>query len=843
MSHGPVSGDKGPFRILYAGSGEPSGSLVRRYLDGDAPRFVVETVEDRETCLGRLLAEPFDALLLDQRRPTRSPMEILREVRALGVTIPIVVMTRRGAERGGVGTVRPGANDYLVVPSEALVTLAATLESAIAAHRAREERQSLEILNGGLKAINESLDLSLVLQRTLQASRRLLRTERNLILLRENGDALVPRAWDGFDPRAFEGTRFSASAGAFGRALAARGPVRLERSEAPALEIAKLRSGLLVPVAVGERVLGVLLVASVAVRPFSKTDERLLRALADHAAAAIDHAQRYQDAMNRGERLATLLDFTQRVAAHRPYDDLLPLIADEARRLLGATAAAFRLVEGDELAIAVCAGPSEAITGPTRLKIGEGLCGRVAASGRPLRIADAREESLEHRPEYVGLVSLGIRSYLGVPLLVRERVTGVLAVYGADPDRFSKDDVALLLGFAGQAAVAVENARLIQQLLHAERLSAVGRIVAGVAHELNNPLAVVIGTADLLRREEVDGRMAERLQRISGQAQRAIKIVRSLLTLARKKPAQRIEVDLNQLLDETLDLEAYELRSAHVAVVRKLSPDLPKILGDPDQLQQVFTNLFLNASEAMRETHGGGTLTVGTRYDGQTDGIVVTVTDDGPGIQPGDRHRIFEPFFTTKGEGKGTGLGLAICRQIVDSHRGRITLESQPGAGATFTVALPVSPAVEQRPVEPPRELRTAARSANVLLVEDEGVVGDLLAEFLALDGHHVDRAANGREALELVKRRRYGLIVSDVRMPDVDGPSLYRELRGINPDLTHRMVFVTGDVMSPETRQFLEYTGLSYLEKPFGIAEFHAVVQEVLGHGAPQAARPAQTA
>ena len=209
--------------------------------------------------------------------------------------------------------------------------------------------------------------------------------------------------------------------------------------------------------------------------------------------------------------------------------------------------------------------------------------------------------------------------------------------------------------------------------------------------------------------------------------------------------------------------------------------------------------------------------------------MVVTVADTGPGILPQHLGRIFEPFFTTKGQGKGTGLRLAICERIVEEHGGRIGVTSQPGIGATFTVELPegggtMGPAPAAVEQEAPQ--RPAVR---VLVVEDEAVVGDLLEEFLRVDGHEVDRATDGREALERVRGAAYGLIVCDVRMPDVDGPAFYRELAAIDPGLAQRVVFVTGDVMSPETRRFLAGTGLRHLEKPFDLGEFRAFVRGAL--------------
>jgi signal transduction histidine kinase/ActR/RegA family two-component response regulator len=562
-------------------------------------------------------------------------------------------------------------------------------------------------------------------------------------------------------------------------------------------------------------------------------------ALGEAAADTRGHAEGPTERATPSRPADLLLALAQRLAGSRPEEDLLRVVVEEAIALVGATAAGCRLVDGDALATTAWAGAFEGLATAPHIKADEGLCGLVASRGVALRLAD-----VEREPEMAGsaeLARLGVRAYLGVPLLVRDRVVGVLSVYSSERGRFHEDDARLLGGLAAQATLALENARLVQQLLHAERLAALGRIVAGVAHELNNPLSVVLGTAELLRREGVDTPVADRLRRITGQAQRAVRIVRSLLSLARKQPASRAPVDVNRLIDETLELEGYQFRSSRVAVVRDLAPQLPPILADPHQLQQVFTNLFLNALEAMRERGGQATLTVASRVG--ADRVVVSISDEGPGIAPRDLARVFEPFFTTKRDQKGTGLGLSICRQIVESHHGAIRVESPPGTGATFTVELPIATEGAGGTGQPAPEARAASRGQPVLLVEDDRVVADLLAEFLALDGHQVDRAANGREALELVGRRDYALIVTDIRMPDVDGPALYRELATASPPLTRRILFVTGDVISPETRRFLEETRLVYLEKPFGIGEFHAAVRAILDSPGRKPANRAKTA
>ena len=432
-------------------------------------------------------------------------------------------------------------------------------------------------------------------------------------------------------------------------------------------------------------------------------------------------------------------------------------------------------------------------------------------------------------PWSVAPVLAGVGSALAVRVVAHGRPIGLLLVAAVPGRAVRAAEEATLRVLADLASVAVDRLRLTEELLHAERLSTVGRMVAGVAHELNNPLAVIVGTLDLLRSAGTTAGTTERLSRVSAQAQRAVKIVRTLLALARKRPAQQTPVDLNELLGETLELAAYDLKHADVTIVRRLRNDVPPVSGDRDQLQQVFTNLVLNACQAMRGAGRGGTLTVATDLDPTTGRVLATVGDDGPGIEPEHLGRVFDPFFTTKPDGQGTGLGLAISRRIVENHGGCVSVASRSGAGAEFSVELPACGDLPLPDTTPGPDLAPPPPGARVLVVEDEPLVADMVEDLLVLEGHEVDRAGNGREALERLRSRAYSLIVSDVRMPDLSGPAFYRELTRVDPALARRVVFVTGDVMSPDTRDFLEETGLGYLEKPFAVTDFQSAVRRAL--------------
>jgi CheY-like chemotaxis protein len=264
----------------------------------------------------------------------------------------------------------------------------------------------------------------------------------------------------------------------------------------------------------------------------------------------------------------------------------------------------------------------------------------------------------------------------------------------------------------------------------------------------------------------------------------------------------------------------------------RLAPTLPLLWADPHQLQQVVVNLLTNAHQALREVPLPRGLTLTTRYEPAQDCVLLEVADTGPGIPPDLQGRIFEPFFTTKPVGVGTGLGLPLCQGIVEEHGGRLEVESQPGQGTCFRVALPVlaarstGEALPARPAPPPD-----TRPAAILVVEDEPAIARALAQVLRRDGHTVDTAANGRLALAQVAAQPYDLVLCDLRMPELDGPGLYQAFQQHYPHLLSRIIFLTGDTLSPEARTFLEQTGVPRLSKPCRAAEVRHLVAQVLRH------------
>jgi signal transduction histidine kinase/BarA-like signal transduction histidine kinase len=371
---------------------------------------------------------------------------------------------------------------------------------------------------------------------------------------------------------------------------------------------------------------------------------------------------------------------------------------------------------------------------------------------------------------------------------------------------------------------------LYQQLLQAEKMAALGQTISGVAHELNNPLATILSWAERLADRNLDDTSRRGIDVILGEAERAARIVRNLLTFARKRQSTRSMIDLNQVVRETLTLRAYEQRLTNIDVVTTLASGLPPVFADPHQIQKVLLNLVINAEQAMLSANGRGSLGLRTWYAGEHNAVVLQVCDDGPGVPPDVRNKIFDPFFTTKEVGKGTGLGLTVAYAIVQEHGGSIRVDSPPTGGASFIVEFPVS-SVENtaRPRTPTGAADHLVHGASVLLVEDERALATAVVEALTEAGLRVEHAGDGEEALARVRQNRYDVVICDLKMPRVDGMMLYRAIAAATPTLARRVIFVTGDVAGADAERFLEESGCRWLAKPFRFVDLLRNVREAL--------------
>jgi len=528
-------------------------------------------------------------------------------------------------------------------------------------------------------------------------------------------------------------------------------------------------------------VIGTLIITDPREGVFVPEDIRLLSTLATHAAVVIGNARFFEMVRRAKEQWETAFDALSEGIA----------VVDEEGRVRRSNRALADLLNM----------PLQNVVGTP---LGEALLGKPSAL-QELLAATRRGE----RP---------------APLVARsERLRRAVRVNAARiPGTATEQSVVVMV------EDVTEQQALETQLVQSEKLAAVGQLVSGVAHELNNPLTSIAGLSEfLLEQKELGKKDRGHLQVIQEQAERAGRIVRNLLTFARKGAAERIPVDLNDVIRRTLSLTSYDLKLKDIQVERELSGALPDVFGDRHGLQQVVLNLVTNAAHAVAENPRDRPreITVSTWFDGQ---VHLRVADSGPGISDETAQSVFTPFFTTKEPGKGTGLGLSITYSIVESHGGQITLEPRgPRGGAAFRVDLPPAPADAVRPALTPAHGTPSVNPAastvkrTILLVDADPAVQRTIKALFARDGHDVEVAGDPQHALDLAQRGGFDLVITDARAmaPGKRGTLLAEELVSRMPALRDRIIVATGDVR-PTTEETLARLGVRYVRKPFNLRD-----------------------
>ena len=382
--------------------------------------------------------------------------------------------------------------------------------------------------------------------------------------------------------------------------------------------------------------------------------------------------------------------------------------------------------------------------------------------------------------------------------------------------------------------------RLEEQLIQAEKLAAMGQMLAGVAHELNNPLTAILGVTELLRdRKDVEESVKRQLDLAHRQARRAARIVQNLLDFSRPATPQKIPLDVNSLIERTLQLHEHSLRRNNIAVDFHPRPDLPGVVGEANQLMQVLLNLVTNAEDAIREVRESGRIQIRLALNSAR--IAITIQDDGAGIPPEALPRIFDPFYTTKRPGGGTGLGLSICMAIVREHGGTIEAESLPAGGSAFTVYLPV--AADPIPSAAARETDSsssesisvsleALKGRAILVLDDEESIRMLLEEGLSAHGLRVDSAATLEEALTLIGQRSYDALLCDLNLiaggSVASGESAAERILAASGDHKPAVIYMTGDFVPPNQGE-PKSGGPLRLQKPFRVSDVLAVLRDLL--------------
>lgn len=428
------------------------------------------------------------------------------------------------------------------------------------------------------------------------------------------------------------------------------------------------------------------------------------------------------------------------------------------------------------------------------------------------------------------------RAIVTSPLLLDGRLAGFLTVQRNTPRDWTSDEVDLVRDVAergwaawNRAAAEAELARSKAALAQSEKLTALGSLLAGVSHELNNPLSIIVAQSVMLERQAGDAALANRAGKIRKAADRCARIVQTFLAMARQKPPQREAVELNEIVSSALDLAEYGLRAAGVELVRDLTQDSTALAADGDQLHQVVLNLITNAQQAMEDGGAERRLTLRTRL--VNGAVTLDVIDTGPGVPPELAARIFEPFFTTKPQGEGTGFGLPFSHGIALAHDGQLELVDHAGDGAWFRLTL--AGAVQASPKAATVRSDPAVRR-RALVVDDELEIAESLADLLDLAGFDCEIAHGGRAAQARLGQpdAMFDLVLSDLRMPDLDGPGLFGWMRTARPDLVDRTVFATGDTMGGNVAQFLGEARRPHIEKPVTPETLEALLAAVAAEG-----------
>jgi signal transduction histidine kinase/CheY-like chemotaxis protein len=549
-------------------------------------------------------------------------------------------------------------------------------------------------------------------------------------------------------------------------------------------------------------------------------------------------------------KLGTLDEMVEMAAKIPRIQDLLADVLDRTMRAVRSRAGSIMLLDPERqtLRVVVSRGLPDA-AGGREIAVGEGIAGRAVQQGEPVLVEDlAGDPRLANAAD--GRPVDG--SFIAVPLRVGDRTIGVVNLtgkesFGGTPAAFSRTDLQFLNTLMTYTAYAVDNARLLeeaqeaarrlnevvedqkarltlaqQQMLQAAKLSALGELVAGVAHELNNPLTVLSGMADLVAEEIPPAR--PRIQVMQQAITKAARIVQGLLTFARRRPLERRRVDLPALIARTLEMTAADLRLARVTVDTDVAADLPPVWADPHQLEQVLVNLVTNARQAMAECRGPRVIRLRARPMG-AGGVSVVVEDTGPGIAAALLPRIFDPFVTSKGA-HGTGLGLSISYGIVREHGGDIRAESQPGRGARFSIELPCGTPVDETPaVERPARPLAGRR---ILVVEADAQVKEILQKQLEREGCQTVVAATAEEALARLGDSIH-LVVADFYLPGVNGLAFYQDVVARAPALAHRFLFLSGSPLPPAAQDLVGNGGPRLLGKPFFRQDLLQAITEAL--------------
>lgn len=790
---GPRGDASDRVRILLIDDNSDYLLLIRRTLERHDSRYEVRGVGTPEEAYALLDHEAFDLVLLDYRFEQGNGLEVIRTLKGKSDFVPTVMVTAFGDEGLAIQAMREGALDFMPKTSGFVAALPEVVARGIERGRIIRERirtqRALARRNEELQALN---DIASIINTTREPADLLERSRDRLGSLLGATSSSVHLV-DG-DPAGVSDTqslqrRLAPGAGA-DPALA-----QCVRTAEVVVDQGRGPLRLCVPLVSKDVVLGALIFELMAARTPTLSDRVLAANVGRQVGDALAHA-----------RVHAALVFTEGYLT-----DLVGNAGDEVVTI----DAGGKVITWNAGAEAIYGLSPEEIVGrswtrlwpPERHHEPEELLRRVIDGGETVANHETVRRTAGGERVEILLTLSSLRRPDGT-------VRGVSCI-GKDVT-FKK--------------------QLQAQLVQSEKMAAVGQLISGVAHELNNPLTGVLGYAQLVASTDTGERLQTYLERIAAEAGRCQRIVQNLLSFARKHEPKAVRTDLNSILRDTVELRAYDLKVNNIGVELALDDRLPTTLADAHQLQQVFVNLINNAQQAILHEASLGRLLISSSAAPGSDGrpeAVLTFDDSGPGVPDELRERVFDPFFTTKAVGVGTGLGLSLSYGIIQEHGGTIQVDASPLGGARFVVRLPLMPelARTERAEESQETAREGAavlasvdggaRGRRILVVDSEPRLRQMFLDILEEDGHDIETVEDGREALERIDSGApFDLVIMDLEEPELDGERLDRQVRDLDSRLAGKMLFTSAGLASLETRKNLEQSGNKFLSKPFGVDE-----------------------
>ncbi len=773
-------------------------------------------------------------------------------------------------------TGRAFSDDEVRLAAAFAVEAAIALDNAQLYAEATRRRREAEELARVARGLTESLSVSAVAERIVEGVFALLGVQSVGFRLLQPDGSLVAVAADPSGAHATPGDVLKPGMGISGHAVTEKRPVWtrnlledcafvVDDEIRRRITASGLAAFLAVPLRAGDAIVGALSVADRTGREFSDVEIALLQTVADQAALALENARHFEASERRRREAEVLAELARSINASLELDTILHRLAEGARELCGSDLAQIALPDGDSKAMVArySVGARDAAYLAVRMEPGRGVGGQVLATGRPFR-TDRYADDPRITKDYLPIKQPeGVIASMAVPILIDERVEGLLIVENRADRPFTDRDEALLQRLADHAVVAIRNARLLDetkrayenlsqtqaQLVQAQKMEAIGRLAGGIAHDFNNLLTVILGRSQMLLHQLDRGDPQRRpVKLIQQTAERAGALVQHLLAFSRKQVFQPKVLDLNAVV-AGMDKLLRRLIGEDVELITVTEPDLGRVLADPAQLEQVILNLAVNARDAMPR---GGRLVLKTanveldapaasRHPEARPGryVLLEVTDTGIGMDAAIQARIFEPFFTTKEPGKGTGLGLATVFGIVRQSEGHTWVYSEPGKGSTFKVYLPRVDAATEGPGAETPSAEALRGTETILLVEDEVDLRDMAAEMLEARGYTVLKALSATEAPGLAAEHAgpIHLLLTDVVMPRVSGREVATRVTARHPET--RVLYMSGYADEAISHHGLLTPGTALLSKPFTDDALARKVREVLDAPASRSTTP----